>query len=59
MLIFRARTLQKYVFREFIKTFALALSACVLLFLIVMMFVASSQYEEYGITVGQVALLSP
>ncbi|MCY3023728.1 MAG: LptF/LptG family permease, partial [Planctomycetota bacterium] len=57
--ILRPRTLQLYVLREFAIAFALALAACTLFMLLGIFFMKTSDYEEFGITLGQVAMLTP
>jgi len=57
--ILRPRTLQLYILREFAIAFALALTACTLFMLLGIFFVTASNYEEYGVTIWQVALLTP
>src|SRR5262249_11975214 len=59
MLIFRARTLQGYVLKEFLRVFALTLLVCSLILLLAFEFLQSSEYEDKGVTIGQIALLSP
>lgn len=56
---FRARTLQWYVLREYLITFALTLGATLLFAIIAFLYVKADDYEKYGITVGNMALLIP
>ncbi|MFH0937906.1 MAG: LptF/LptG family permease [Planctomycetota bacterium] len=55
--ILRAHTLQRYVLREFGKVFALSLLVCTLFMLLAIIFITAREWEEYGVTVGQVSLL--
>jgi lipopolysaccharide export LptBFGC system permease protein LptF len=48
-----------YVLREFCKVFGLALLACTLFMLIATIFITTREYEEYGVSVGQISLLFP
>ena len=57
--LLRSRTLQRYVLREFGNVLCLSLLACTLFMLLATFFITASEYEEYGITLGQVALLFP
>jgi lipopolysaccharide export LptBFGC system permease protein LptF len=57
--IFRSWTLQRYVLREFSISFLLALSACTLLMLLTVFFTKAGDYEDFGVTTGQVAMLFP
>lgn len=57
--ILRPRTLQLYVLREFAIAFSLALVACTLFMLLGIFFMKAADYEEFGVTIWQVALLSP
>ncbi|HYF52528.1 MAG TPA: LptF/LptG family permease [Planctomycetota bacterium] len=52
-------TLQRYVLREFWKIFSLSLLACTLFILLMTLFRQAGEWEEYGISVTQVAALSP
>ncbi|HEY3323985.1 MAG TPA: LptF/LptG family permease [Planctomycetota bacterium] len=57
--IFRARTLQRYVLREFAISFVLALAGCTLMMLLSVCFMKAQDYEEFGLTMGKVVLLCP
>jgi len=57
--ILRPRTLQLYILREFGIAFGLALAACTLFMLLGIFFMKAADYEEFGVTLWQVALLSP
>jgi len=48
-----------YILREFAIVFALALLACTLFMLLGIFFMKASDYAEFGVTLGQVALLAP
>ncbi|HYG74165.1 MAG TPA: LptF/LptG family permease [Planctomycetota bacterium] len=57
--IFRSWTLQRYVLGEFAISFVLAVTACTLLMLLGVFFMKAADYEEFGVTTGQVAMLFP
>ena len=57
--IFRARTLQRYILREFALIFALSLAACTLLMMVATLYQLANDYESQGITLGRIALLFP
>ena len=59
MLIFRPVTLQRYVLREFVIAFGLALAACTCFMLLATFIMKADDYEEFGATPAQIALLSP
>jgi lipopolysaccharide export LptBFGC system permease protein LptF len=54
--LFRGRTLQRYILREFVVIFGLALAACTLLMILVTLYQMNS---EYGQEVSRLALLFP
>lgn len=56
---FRATVLYRYILREYLKGLALALSVCSLIFLLAVFVKSATELEEFGITLGQVALLAP
>jgi lipopolysaccharide export LptBFGC system permease protein LptF len=57
--LFRARTLQIYVLKQFLRVFALTLVICSLFAMLAVIFIKFSEYQEMGATIGQVALLMP
>lgn len=57
--LIRAHVLQYYVLREYLKSFALAAIACTLFMLLATFFLRAAELEGFGVSVGQVALLSP
>ncbi|MBI3828803.1 MAG: LptF/LptG family permease [Planctomycetes bacterium] len=56
---FRAYVLQRYVLVEFLKNFGIAILVCGLLMLLGTVVRQASEYENYGISSGQVAWLAP
>lgn len=55
----RPNVLQWYVFKEFFKNFCIAMLACGLIGLLGTIVQKSTEFENYGITYGQIAALSP
>jgi len=57
--VLRSWTLQRYVLSEFAISFILAVTACTMLMLLGVFFMKAADYEEFGVTTGQVAMLFP
>lgn len=57
--MFRLKTLQLYILRQFVMAFGLALLACTLFMLLAVFFLMSADLEQFGMTPGQIALLTP
>ncbi len=57
--LLRPRILYRYVLLEFLKSFLLALVACTLLFLLVVLVGAAMEWETLGISIGKVAFAAP
>lgn len=56
---FRAYVLQWYTLKEFLKNFGIAILVCGLLMLLGTVVRQASEYENFGISYGQVAVLAP
>jgi lipopolysaccharide export LptBFGC system permease protein LptF len=52
-------TLQRYILRQLVIAFGLAMAACTVFALLCIFFMMKADYEEFGISLGQVAMLSP
>ncbi|MCZ7648590.1 MAG: LptF/LptG family permease [Planctomycetota bacterium] len=57
--LFRHYILFGYVFREFLRNFVMALTVTGLVFLLGKLVVSKDELEEFGVSIGQLALLTP
>ena len=59
MRIFRPLVLYNYIGLEYLKNLALALAVCTLVLLLIFVVVFSYEMEDFNVSVGQMAMLSP
>lgn len=57
--ILRPRTIQLYVLKNYLLSLVTALSACAFFFLLVVVLKTVTQFEEFGLTTAQAAMLAP